>query len=81
MIGCPDTGRIWGGLVRDHHLTPLDDLAASVIEHVRPLGFTEIMIYVASLRPLYLVPLPGQCDVYGEPLNRVAIDTTLAQGA
>ncbi|MEN3541212.1 GAF domain-containing SpoIIE family protein phosphatase [Microbispora sp. ZYX-F-249] len=64
--------------MRDHHLTPLDDLASSVIEHVRPLGFTEIMIYVASLRPLYLVPLPGQRDVYGEPLNRVAIDTTLA---
>ncbi|MFI7040542.1 PP2C family protein-serine/threonine phosphatase [Microbispora rosea] len=78
MNGRPDTGRIWGGLVRDHHLTPLDDLASSVIEHVRPLGYAEVMIYVASLRPLYLVPLPGQRDAYGEPLNRVAIDSTLA---
>ncbi|MGI5158650.1 PP2C family protein-serine/threonine phosphatase [Microbispora sp. CA-102843] len=76
--GCHDVGRIWGGLVRDHHLTPLDDLASSVIEHVRPLGFTEVMIYVASLRPLYLVPLPAQSDAYGEPLNRLSIDTTLA---
>ncbi|MEU7695447.1 SpoIIE family protein phosphatase [Microbispora hainanensis] len=78
MNGCPDTGRIWGGLVRDHHLTPLEDLASFVIEHVRPLGFSEVMIYVASLRALYLVPLPGQSDAYGEPLNRLAIDTTLA---
>ncbi|WP_055478723.1 GAF domain-containing SpoIIE family protein phosphatase [Sphaerimonospora mesophila] len=74
----PDVGRIWGGLARSHHLTPLDDLADSVIEHVRPLGFTEIMIYVASLRPLYLVPLPGQRDVHGEPLDRLPVDTTLA---
>ncbi|MFC0865683.1 PP2C family protein-serine/threonine phosphatase [Sphaerimonospora cavernae] len=74
----PDIGRIWGGLVRAHHLTPLDDLAASVIQHVQPLGFSEIMIYVASLRPLYLVPLPGQRDVYGETLDRLPIDTTVA---
>ncbi|GIH67755.1 PP2C family protein-serine/threonine phosphatase [Sphaerimonospora thailandensis] len=74
----PDIGRIWGGLVRAHHLTPLDELAASVIQHVQPLGFSEIMIYVASLRPLYLVPLPGQRDVYGETLDRLPIDTTVA---
>ncbi|GIH72598.1 PP2C family protein-serine/threonine phosphatase [Sphaerimonospora thailandensis] len=73
-----DAGRLLGGLVRDHPLTPLGDLAASVIEHARPLGFSEIMIYVASLRPLYLVPLPGQRDVHGQPLKPIPIDTTIA---
>ncbi|GIH69129.1 PP2C family protein-serine/threonine phosphatase [Sphaerimonospora thailandensis] len=75
--GCADE-RILGNLVRLHHLTPLRDLARVVAEHVRPIGFTEVMIYVTDLQGRYLMPLPGQRDASGEPLKRIPIDTTLA---
>lgn len=77
VSGC-DYERVLGGLILAHQFTPFKDLAPRISEHLRPTGFTEIMIYVADLQGRHLVPLPGQRDGHGQPLKMIPVDTTLA---
>ncbi len=65
-------------LVRAYPLIPLERVPAVTAEHAARLGFSEVMIYVADLRRLVLLPLPGQRDADGKPLEPIPIDATLA---
>lgn len=67
-----------GGLLDSTHLAAMEDLPALVAEHARLIGFSQTMIYVSDLQQQRLVPLPGQLDASGEPLEPIKIDTTLA---
>lgn len=65
-------------LVRALPLIPLEHVPAVTAEHAARLGFSEVMIYVVDLRQVVLLPLPGQRDADGKPLEPISIDTTLA---
>ncbi|MFC0866370.1 PP2C family protein-serine/threonine phosphatase [Sphaerimonospora cavernae] len=65
-------------LLRAHPLVPMERMAALAAGHAARLGFSELMIYVADLRHLSFLPLPGQRDPHGELLDPIPIDTTLA---
>src|SRR5918996_1396909 len=67
-----------GGLLRAAHLVSLEDLPALVAEHAARAGLAHAMLYVADLQQQFLVPLPGQRDEAGNPLERIPIDTTVA---
>ncbi|MGI5282326.1 PP2C family protein-serine/threonine phosphatase [Nonomuraea polychroma] len=67
-----------GGLLRANHLASLEDLPGLVAEHAGRAGLAHAMLYVADLQQQFLVPLPGQCDEAGKPLERIPIDTTVA---
>lgn len=67
-----------GGLLRSGHLASLEDLPALVTEHAARAGLAHAMLYVADLQQQFLVPLPGQRDEAGNPLERIPIDTTVA---
>ncbi|TMR93801.1 serine/threonine-protein phosphatase [Nonomuraea basaltis] len=56
----------------------MEALPGLVAEHARLIGFSHTAIYVADLQQLSLVPLAGQRDAAGEPLEPFKIDTTLA---
>ncbi|MGN9841045.1 PP2C family protein-serine/threonine phosphatase [Nonomuraea sp. H19] len=66
------------GLLRAAHLASLEDLPFLVAEHAARAGLAHTMLYVADLQQQFLVPLPGQCDEAGQPLERIPIDTTIA---
>ncbi|MDP4502137.1 PP2C family protein-serine/threonine phosphatase [Nonomuraea turcica] len=67
-----------GGLLRANHLASLEDLPALVAEFAGRAGLAHAMLYVADLQQQFLVPLPGQHDEAGNPLERIPIDTTVA---
>ena len=67
-----------GGLLGASHLAAIEDLPVLVAEHAEVAGFCQTMIYVVDLQQQYLVPLPGQQDAVGEPLQPIRIDSTLA---
>ncbi|WP_223167519.1 PP2C family protein-serine/threonine phosphatase [Nonomuraea sp. SYSU D8015] len=67
-----------GGLLETTHLAAMEDLPALVAEHARLIGFSQTMIYVCDLQQQRLVPLPGQLDASGDPLEPMGIDSTLA---
>ncbi|MFC5834211.1 PP2C family protein-serine/threonine phosphatase [Nonomuraea insulae] len=69
--------RVLGGLLQAMHLTAMEDLPATVAEHARLVGFSEIVIYVTDLQQLLLIPLPGQRGADGEPLDAMRIDGTV----
>ncbi|MGN9840405.1 PP2C family protein-serine/threonine phosphatase [Nonomuraea sp. H19] len=73
-----DGERMLGGLLEATHLAAMEELPALVSEHARLIGFSQTMIYVADLQGLFLVPLPGQRDAAGEPLEPIRIDSTMA---
>src|SRR5690606_12004157 len=56
----------------------MEDLPALVAEHVAFVGFSQTMLYLADLQQQFLVPLPGQRDEAGNPLERIRIDATMA---
>jgi hypothetical protein len=72
-----DGERALGGLLEAMHLAGMEDLPAQVAEHARLSGFTHVMIYVTDLQQQLLVPLPGQRDTAGEPLETLRIDATM----
>src|SRR5262245_25425445 len=59
------------------HLSAMEELPGKVEEHARLIGFSQTAIYVTDLQQLQLIPLPGQQDVDGEPLEPMRIDGTL----
>jgi serine phosphatase RsbU (regulator of sigma subunit) len=67
-----------GGLLDVNHTTSMEDLPGTVAAHASMVGFSQIMIYVTDLQQLVLVPLPGQSDESGRPLEPIRIDSTLA---
>ncbi|GAA2214202.1 PP2C family protein-serine/threonine phosphatase [Nonomuraea monospora] len=67
-----------GGLLGVNHLSAMEDVPGLVAEHARRAGFSQTMVYVADLQQQHLVPLPGQRDASGEPLEPIGIDTTVA---
>jgi serine phosphatase RsbU (regulator of sigma subunit) len=67
-----------GGLVDDSHLAALEDLPRLVAEHAQHAGFCQTMIYVVDLQQRWLVPLPGQEDPAGRPLEPLRVNSTLA---
>ncbi|WP_245655972.1 PP2C family protein-serine/threonine phosphatase [Microtetraspora fusca] len=67
-----------GGLLRASHLTTIEDLPGLLAEHAALVGFSQIMIYVPDLQQKFLLPLPGQLDVRGKPLDPLRIDVTVA---
>jgi hypothetical protein len=73
-----DGERALGGLLDTAHLAAMEDLPGLVAEHARLIGFSQTMIYVTDLQQQFLVPLPGQADVFGRALEPIRIDTTLA---
>ncbi|MED7923522.1 PP2C family protein-serine/threonine phosphatase [Nonomuraea sp. LP-02] len=72
-----DGERALGGLLAASHLATMEDLPALVAEHAATMGFSGALIYVADLQQQTLVPLPGQHDAAGRPLERLGVDTTL----
>lgn len=70
--------RMLGSLLRSSHLATMEDLPALLAEHAVMVGFSQTMIYVLDLQQQFLLPLPGQLDVLGEPLSPIRIDSTLA---
>ncbi|MGW3349584.1 PP2C family protein-serine/threonine phosphatase [Nonomuraea rubra] len=72
-----DGERALGGLLAAMHLRGMEDLPREVAEHARAAGFSHVMIYVTDLQQQLLVPLPGQRDAAGEPLETLRIDATL----
>ncbi|GAA2355154.1 PP2C family protein-serine/threonine phosphatase [Nonomuraea africana] len=73
-----DGERMLGGLLQAHHLAAMEDLPALVAEHAALVGFSQTLIYVADLQQQLLVPLSGQRDVLGRPLEPIRIDVTMA---
>ncbi|SDK49120.1 PP2C family protein-serine/threonine phosphatase [Nonomuraea jiangxiensis] len=67
-----------GGLLRANHLTVLEHLPGVIAEHASSGGFADPMVYVTDLQQQLLMPLPGQSDPAGEPLQPLRIDATLA---
>ncbi|WP_231618689.1 PP2C family protein-serine/threonine phosphatase [Nonomuraea sp. SBT364] len=67
-----------GGLVLGDHVTSLEDLPGQVAMHAAPAGFTATAIYVTDLQQRLLVPLPGQRDPSGAPLEPERIDDSEA---
>ncbi|WP_433412118.1 PP2C family protein-serine/threonine phosphatase [Microtetraspora malaysiensis] len=67
-----------GGLLRASHLTTIEDLPDLLAEHAALVGFSQTMIYVPDLQQEFLLPLPGQLDVRGRPLDPLRIDATVA---
>ncbi|HEX4814243.1 MAG TPA: PP2C family protein-serine/threonine phosphatase [Nonomuraea sp.] len=67
-----------GGLLQAGHLAALEDLPGLVAGHAARAGLSHAMLYVADLQQQFLVPLPGQRDEAGVPLERILIDTTVA---
>lgn len=75
----PDLGeRMLGGLLEASHLASLEDLPSLVATHARTAGLSGTMVYVADLQQQSLLPLPGQYDAAGRPLQPIRIDTTVA---
>ncbi|MFD0475346.1 PP2C family protein-serine/threonine phosphatase [Nonomuraea thailandensis] len=72
-----DGERALGGLLASMHLSGMEDLPAKAAEHARLTGFTHVVIYVTDLQQQFLVPLPGQHDAAGEPLESMRIDATM----
>ncbi|MEU5869913.1 serine/threonine-protein phosphatase, partial [Nonomuraea sp. NPDC047529] len=73
-----DGEQMLGGLLSASQLSSLEDLPALVAEYGRSVGFSQTMIYVADLQQQVLVPLTGQRDVFGNPLETIRIDVTMA---
>ncbi len=73
-----DGERMLGGLLRASHTATLEDLVPLVAEHAAFAGFANTQIYVVDLQSEFLVPLPGQSDLAGEPLSRLRVDGTVA---
>ncbi|MFI7422665.1 PP2C family protein-serine/threonine phosphatase [Nonomuraea sp. NPDC049684] len=73
-----DGERMLGGLLDATQLSAMEDLPGLVAAYGRLAGFSQTMIYVADLQQQLLVPLAGQCDVYGERLEAIRIDATMA---
>ncbi|MGR6919964.1 PP2C family protein-serine/threonine phosphatase [[Actinomadura] parvosata] len=73
-----DGERMLGGLLDATQLSAMEDLPGLVAEYGRPAGFSQTMIYVADLQQQLLVPLAGQHDVFGERLQPIRIDATMA---
>ncbi|MER6950184.1 PP2C family protein-serine/threonine phosphatase [Nonomuraea sp. NPDC000554] len=73
-----DGEQMLGGLIAAHHLASLEDLPALVARHADLVGFSQTILYVADLQHQFLVPLPGQQDLDGSPLERMRIDATVA---
>jgi hypothetical protein len=67
-----------GGLLRASHLTTIEDLPDLLAEHAALVGFSQTMIYVPDLQQEFLLPLPGQRDRRGRPLDPLRIDATVA---
>ncbi|MFF4624811.1 PP2C family protein-serine/threonine phosphatase [Nonomuraea jabiensis] len=67
-----------GGLLGAGQLSAMEDLPGLVAEYGRSVGFSQTMIYVADLQQQRLVPLTGQRDVFGDPLEPIRIDATMA---
>ncbi|MBB6553554.1 PP2C family protein-serine/threonine phosphatase [Nonomuraea rubra] len=67
-----------GGLLEAAHLSAMEDLPGLVAEYGRLAGFSQTMIYVADLQQQLLMPLTGQHDVFGERLEPIRIDATMA---
>jgi hypothetical protein len=73
-----DGERILGGLITGHHLATFETLPALTARNAAAIGFADPLLYAVDLQNQYLVPLPGQLDPKGEPLDRLRIDTTVA---
>ncbi|MGP3957834.1 PP2C family protein-serine/threonine phosphatase [Nonomuraea sp. 3N208] len=73
-----DGERTLGGLLEATHLAAMEDLPALVCAHARLIGCSDTVIYVTDLQQQLLVPLPGQRDKSGAPLEPIKIDTTMA---
>ncbi|WP_342779314.1 PP2C family protein-serine/threonine phosphatase, partial [Nonomuraea turkmeniaca] len=73
-----DGERTLGGLLESTHLAAMEDLPALVSAHARLIGCSDTVIYVTDLQQLSLVPLPGQQNEAGEPLEPIKIDATMA---
>ncbi|MCK2220237.1 serine/threonine-protein phosphatase [Actinomadura sp. ATCC 31491] len=73
----PGDEGLLGGLLRDGQLAALEDLPGLVGAHADQAGLAHAMLYVADLQQQFLLPLPGQRDETGAPLDRIAIDTTI----
>lgn len=69
--------RMLGGLLEDSRLAAFEDLPALVAAHAAPAGLHFVTLYVADLQQRILIPLPGQRDGYGRPLEPIRIDGTL----
>ncbi|RVX42153.1 stage II sporulation protein E [Nonomuraea polychroma] len=72
-----DGERALGGLLESTHLAAMEDLPALVSAHARLIGCSDTVIYVTDLQQQVLVPLPGQREESGEPLEPIRIDTTM----
>ncbi|MEV4569542.1 PP2C family protein-serine/threonine phosphatase [Nonomuraea sp. NPDC049419] len=73
-----DGERMLGGLLDATQLSAMEDLPGLVAAYGRLAGFSQTMIYVADLQQQLLLPLAGQRDVYGERLEAIRIDATMA---
>ncbi len=67
-------GRALGWLLSQSHLMQPDDLARTLAEAARPLGVSELQVYLADLQQRHLAPLPGG----GGTQERLLIDATAA---
>ncbi|UBU18616.1 PP2C family protein-serine/threonine phosphatase [Nonomuraea gerenzanensis] len=72
-----DNERALSGLLQAMHLAGMEKLAAQAVAHARLAGFPHVVIYVTDLQQQLLVPLPGQRDAAGEPLEVMRIDGSL----
>ncbi len=70
--------RMLGGLLQASHLISLEDLPMLVAESAARAGFSQTMLYVADLQHQSLLPLSGQYDHTGRPLEPIRIDSTMA---
>ncbi|AQZ62806.1 Serine phosphatase RsbU, regulator of sigma subunit [[Actinomadura] parvosata subsp. kistnae] len=75
--GQSDGERALGGLLEAMHLAGMEDLPPQANEHARTAGFSHAVIYATDLQQQRLVPLPGQRDAAGRPLESLRIDGTM----
>ena len=69
------TGRAVAWLLSQSHLMRPDDLAWALAEAARPLGVSQVRVYLADLQQRQVVPLPAGGGHAAEPL---VIDATMA---
>ncbi|MEV0617521.1 PP2C family protein-serine/threonine phosphatase [Nonomuraea sp. NPDC050404] len=69
--------RALGGLLQAVHMTAMEDLAPAIARHALLTGFTQVTVYGTDLQQQFLVPLPGQREPGGEPLEVIRIDGTM----
>nr|MDQ2815768.1 hypothetical protein [Actinomycetota bacterium] len=71
-------GRVTADLLARSHLMRPGHVAAELTRAARPLGVSQVLVYLADLEQRHLVPLMSEDDRDNEAAAALAIDSTLA---